>query len=162
MYKAYHSVCSFKVCLVFGWDYSSVTALRKFCSHFIKFWSQVLILAILQCPLIRDRSTFQFCDTHWSSHGTFLFHVFFITKCYFLWSFKKLKILWWSAQNLVRRSPAFPVITHHLTVKCNMKLKLYIMLKRGIWKGKQIIFYKAVMVPVLTCSGHTACIGSEV
>jgi len=52
-----------------------------------------------------------------------------------------------------------PVITSHLTV--TMKLKLCVMLKKGIWKGTQVMFYKAVMVPTLTCSGHTTCRGSE-
>jgi hypothetical protein len=52
-----------------------------------------------------------------------------------------------------------PVITIHLTV--TMKLKLYVMLKKGIWKGTQIMFYKVVILPTLTCSGHTTCRGSE-
>jgi len=46
-----------------------------------------------------------------------------------------------------------PVITIHLTV--TMKLKLYVMLKKGVWKRTKIMFYKAVLVPTLTCSGHT-------
>jgi hypothetical protein len=36
-----------------------------------------------------------------------------------------------------------PVITSYLTVKCNMKLKIC-HVKKGIWKGTQIMFYKAV------------------
>jgi len=51
------------------------------------------------------------------------------------------------------------VITSHLTV--TMKLKLYVMLKKGIRKGTQIMLYKAVILPILTCSGHTTCRGSE-
>jgi hypothetical protein len=42
-----------------------------------------------------------------------------------------------------------------------MKLELYEMLKRGKWKGNQIIFYNVVMVPTLTCSEHTTFMGSE-
>ena len=53
-----------------------------------------------------------------------------------------------------------PVITNHPTV--TMKLKLYVMLKKkGVWERIQIMFYKAVIVPTLTCSGHTTCRGSE-
>jgi len=52
-----------------------------------------------------------------------------------------------------------PVITSHLTV--TMKLKLYVILKKLIWKGTQIMFYKAVIVPTQTCSRHTTCRDSE-
>jgi hypothetical protein len=54
-----------------------------------------------------------------------------------------------------------PVITSHLTVTVKLKLSVMLKKKRGIWKGTQIMFYKAVMVPTLTCSGHTTCRGSE-